>query len=99
MSDRPDSETPLFPDDGVDPAEFTELDVIDALDDVDPNADIIGFQYVTAEGTPGAETVTVIETVPWSKASGGQYVTVRFQTGHETIKLAGAVRRVKELDA
>jgi len=65
----------------------------------DPNADLIGFQYVTAEGTPAKETVTVIGTPAWSKDNGGQYVTVRFPTGHETIKLAGAVRRRKELDS
>lgn len=60
----------------------------------DPNADLVGFQYVTAEGTPAAETVTVIGTCEWSD----QYVTVRFPTGHETIKPVAAVRRRKELD-
>lgn len=59
----------------------------------DPNADLIGFQYVTAEGTPAAETVTVVGTPTWSE----QYVTVRFSTGHETIKPAAIVRRHKEM--
>lgn len=68
----------------------------------DPNSDLIGFQYVTAEGTPAAETVTVIGT-PETKVGSHigymtNYVTVRFPTGHETIKPAAVVRRRKEID-
>lgn len=60
-----------------------------------PNADLIGFKYITAQGTPAEEEIEVVGTCEWSD----QYVTVRFPTGHETIKPAGAVRRRKELDA
>lgn len=61
----------------------------------DRNADLYGFQYITAEGTPAEETVTVIGPCSWSD----QYVTVRFSTGYETIKPAGVVRTRKMIDS
>lgn len=56
----------------------------------DPNAELIGFRYTTAQGTPGQEDVEVLGTVTWSK---GQYVLVQFPTGHCTIKPAAFVAR------
>ena len=58
------------------------------------NEDLIGFKYITAEGTPAAEEVEVIESCPWSDS----YVTVRFPSGHETIKQALAVRQRKQYE-
>lgn len=58
------------------------------------NADLIGFKFITAPGTPAEEEIEVIASCPWSD----QYVTVQFPTGHQTIKPAAIVRRRKELD-
>jgi len=61
--------------------------------DDDPNQELIGFRYTTAQGTPAQEEVTVKGTALWSH---GQYVVVQFDNGHETIKQAGIVMQIKE---
>lgn len=55
------------------------------------NEDLIGFKYLTSEGTPAEEEVEVVGVCDWSDS----YVTVRFPTGHETIKPVVAVRQRK----
>jgi hypothetical protein len=69
----------------------------------DPNAELVGFQYTTAEGTPAAETVTVIGTPSYNVNGEAHwmenYVTVRFASGHETIKPVVAVRQRKTSDS
>lgn len=54
------------------------------------NEDLIGFKWTDGAG----EEVEVVSLCDWS----ANYVTVRFPTGHETIKPVVAVRQRKEAD-
>ena len=55
------------------------------------NEDLIGFKWTDEAG----EEVEVIGFPPWSE----NFLTVRFPTGHETIKPVVAVRQRKEADS